>query len=117
MDEVVAEQGLLVLDEAQEWPTCSPACAVRLTGIAPVRARFLLLGSVSPALMTRVSESPGRKIVVVELAPLTLEELNSNAQRQRHWLMGGFPDGGVLNGRTFPTWQRDYLDLLSKRSF
>ena len=41
------------------------------------QGRFLLLGSVSPALMTRVS--------------------------------------GVLDGRRFPTWQRDYLDLLRQR--
>ena len=55
------------------------------------KGRFLLLGSVSPALMTRVSESLAGRLSVVELAPLTLAELNSNAQRERHWLMGGFP--------------------------
>ena len=112
---VVAGGGLLVLDEVQEWPEVFARLRGEIDRDRQRAGRFLLLGSVSPTLMTRVSESLAGRLSVVELAPLALEELNSNAQRQRHWLMGGFPDGGVLNGRTFPTWQRDYLDLLRQR--
>ena len=114
-DEVVAGPGLLVLDEAQEWPEVFARLRGEIDRDRQRAGRFLLLGSVSPTLMTRVSESLAGRLSVVELAPLTWKELNSNAQRHRHWLMGGFPDGGVLNGRTFPTWQRDYLDLLRQR--
>ena len=114
-DEVVAGRGLLVLDEAQEWPEVFARLRGEIDRDRQRAGRFLLLGSVSPTLMTRVSESLAGRLSVVELAPLTWKELNSNAQRHRHWLMGGFPDGGVLNGRTFPTWQRDYLDLLRQR--
>ncbi len=114
-DEVVAGRGLLVLDEAQEWPEVFARLRGEIDSDRQRTGRFLLLGSVSPALMTRVSESLAGRLSVVELAPFVLEELNSSAQRDRHWLMGGFPDGGVLNGRTFPTWQRDYLDLLRQR--
>ena len=114
-DEVVAGRGLLVLDEAQEWPEVFAQLRGEIDRDRQRAGRFLLLGSVSPTLMTRVSESLAGRLSVVELAPLAWDELNSNAQRNRHWLMGGFPDGGVLNGRTFPTWQRDYLDLLRQR--
>ena len=114
-DEVVREPGLLVLDEAQEWPEVFARLRGEIDRDRQRAGRFLLLGSVSPALMTRVSESLAGRLSVVELAPLAWDELNSNAQRHRHWLMGGFPDGGVLNGRTFPAWQRDYLDLLRQR--
>ena len=114
-DEVIARRGLLVLDEAQEWPEVFARLRGEIDRDRQRAGRFLLLGSVSPALMTRVSESLAGRLSVVELAPLVLEELNSSAQRGRHWLMGGFPDGGVLNGRAFPTWQRDYLDLLTQR--
>ena len=114
-DEVVAGRGLLVLDEAQEWPEVFARLRGEIDRDRQRAGRFLLLGSVSPALMTRVSESLAGRLSVVELAPLAWDELNSNAQRHRHWLMGGFPDGGVLNGRTFPAWQRDYLDLLRQR--
>ncbi len=114
-DEVVAGRGLLVLDEAQEWPEVFARLRGEIDRDRQRAGRFLLLGSVSPTLMTRVSESLAGRLSIVELAPLAWDELNSNAQRSRHWLMGGFPDGGVLNGRTFPTWQRDYLDLLRQR--
>lgn len=114
-EETVAGHDLLVLDEAQEWPEVFARLRGEIDRERERRGRFLLLGSVSPTLMTRVSESLAGRLSVVELAPLALTELRSNAQRNRHWLMGGFPDGGALNGRTFPTWQRDYLDLLRQR--
>ena len=114
-DDVVSGRGVIVLDEAQEWPEVFNRLRGEIDRDRRRNGRFLLLGSVSPALMTRVSESLAGRLSIVELAPLTLLELTSNAQRQRHWLMGGFPDGGVLNGSGFPVWQRDYLDLLRQR--
>ena len=114
-DETVARHDLLVLDEAQGWPDVFARLRGEIDRERDRRGRFLLLGSVSPTLMTGVSESLAGRLSVVELAPFALRELKSKAQRDRHWLMGGFPDGGVLNGRTFPTWQRDYLDLLRQR--
>ncbi len=114
-EDAVAGHDLLVLDEAQEWPDVFARLRGEIDRERDRWGRFLLLGSVSPTLMTRVSESLAGRLSVVELAPFALRELKSKAQRDRHWLMGGFPDGGVLNGRTFPTWQRDYLDLLRQR--
>ncbi|MBM3789925.1 MAG: ATP-binding protein, partial [Acidobacteria bacterium] len=76
--------------------------------------RFLLLGSVSPALMTQVSESLAGRLSVIELAPLLLCELQED-RLQKLWLNGGFPDGGVLGTGGFPRWQRDYLNLMVQR--
>ena len=114
-DSIVAENGLHVLDEAQEWPEVFTRLRGEIDRDRQRQGRFLLPGSVSPALMTQVSESLAGRLSIVELAPVALAELTSRAQRERHWLTGGFPDGGVLDGRTFPTWQRDYLDLLRQR--
>ena len=47
--------------------------------------------------------------------PFLLGELESDAQRRRHWAVGGFPDGGVLRPSRFPKWQNDYMDLLVQR--
>ena len=65
--------------------------------------------------MTQVSESLAGRLSVIELTPLLWSELTSDRQRQRLWLFGGYPDGGVLNGKKFPIWQRDYLNLLAQR--
>lgn len=110
-----ARSPLLVLDEAQ----AAPAIFERLRGAIDERrrrsGRFLLLGSVAPRLITSVSESLAGRLSVVELSPLLLGELASNAARDRLWLCGGYPDGGVLRPRGYPQWQRDYLALLIGR--
>jgi predicted AAA+ superfamily ATPase len=49
------------------------------------------------------------------LTPFLLSELNTMVQRERRWLCGGFPDGGVLSAKRYPRWQRDYLALLTQR--
>ena len=77
--------------------------------------RFLLLGSVSPSLMTQVSESLAGRLSLVELTPFLESELKKRTQRDALWLYGGFPDGGVLQRERFPRWQRDYLALLTQR--
>ncbi|MDZ4753757.1 MAG: hypothetical protein SGJ11_04590 [Phycisphaerae bacterium] len=77
--------------------------------------RFLLLGSVSPALMTHVRESLAGRMAILELTPLLMPELSTAAARNRHWLTGGFPDGGVLVARQFPHWQLNYVSQLAQR--
>jgi len=41
--------------------------------------------------------------------------LTATAARERLWLRGGYPDGGVLEPRQYPQWQLDYLALLGQR--
>ncbi len=106
---------LVVLDEAQVWPEIFPRLRGAIDDDRRRNGRFLLLGSISPSLMTQVSESLAGRLSVVELTPLLHTELGSDPQRRRLWLFGGYPDGGVLNGRGFPVWQHDYLNLLVQR--
>ncbi|MSR48026.1 MAG: DUF4143 domain-containing protein [Planctomycetes bacterium] len=77
--------------------------------------RFLLLGSIAPTLMARVSQSLASRLSLVELTPLLWSELATAAQRERLWLFGGFPDGGVLAPKHFPRWQKDKIALLTQR--
>jgi len=112
-EEVVKADGLVVLDEAQAWPDVFPRLRGEIDRARRRKDRFLLLGSVSPSLMTRVSESLAGRLSVVELTPFILGELKGKALDEV-WLKGGYPDGGVL-GSGFPQWQRDYLDLLTMR--
>ena len=114
-DDAAGGSELVVLDEAQAWPEIFPRLRGAIDGDRRRNGRFLLLGSISPSLMTQVSESLAGRLSVVELTPLLHTELRSDPQRRRLWLFGGYPDGGVLNGRGFPVWQRDYLNLLVQR--
>ena len=114
-EEAAGGPELVVLDEAQAWPEIFPRLRGAIDDDRKRNGRFLLLGSVSPSLMTRVSESLAGRLSVVELTPLLHSELGHDPQRRRLWLFGGYPDGGVLNGRGFPLWQRDYLNLLVQR--
>jgi len=75
-----------------------PELFPRLRGVIDMErqrfGRFLLLGSVSPALMKHVSESLAGRLSLVELSPFTLAEL-PDTPLEELWLRGGFPDGGV----------------------
>ena len=112
---LIARKDLVILDEAQSWPDIFPRLRGAIDRDRTRTGRFLLLGSVSPSLMAQVSESLAGRLSLVELTPFLLTELKTKESRDRRWLCGGYPDGGVLQPKRFPRWQRDYLSLLSQR--
>src|SRR5436190_10757000 len=59
----------LILDEAQSFPEIFPRLRGAIDRDRKRAGRFLLLGSVSPALMTHVSESLAGRLSLVELTP------------------------------------------------
>lgn len=117
-DRLMQGEELVVLDEAQ----CAPEIFPRLRSAIDLdrkrNGRFLLLGSVSPALMQNVSESLAGRMGLVSMGPLTYSELSGSLGTdcwESLWLRGGFPDGGVLDSMNFPDWQKNYLELLATR--
>jgi predicted AAA+ superfamily ATPase len=112
---LASRRRLVVLDEAQAWPEVFPRLRGEIDRLRERRGRFLLLGSVSPALMTQVSESLAGRLSLVELTPFTWGELPAPSARNRLWWCGGFPEGGVLAPRRYPRWQIDYLALIAGR--
>lgn len=66
-DELERGRGLAVFDEAQAWPYVFPRLRSAIDRDRRRKGRFLLLGSVSPAMMTRVSESLAGRLALVEL--------------------------------------------------
>ena len=113
-EKLIGGKELAVLDEAQTWPEVFPRLRGAIDADRRRFGRFLLLGSVSPALMTHVSESLAGRLAILELTPLLLPELSGPA-RERLWPLGGFPDGGVLDTKAYPRWQSSYLTLLAQR--
>lgn len=114
-DDLESGDELVILDEAQSWPDVFNRLRGAIDRDRKRMGRFLLLGSVSPALMIQVSESLAGRLSRVELRPLLWNELATRASRNRLWLCGGYPDGGVLKPAGYPRWQLDYLSLLSER--
>ncbi|GAB4366025.1 MAG: ATP-binding protein [Deltaproteobacteria bacterium] len=114
-EELTARKGLVILDEAQAWPEIFPRLRGAIDRDRSSTGRFLLLGSVSPSLMVKVSESLAGRLSLVELTPFLWTELKEKGARDRRWLCGGYPEGGILKFARFPQWQRDYLSLLSQR--
>lgn len=112
--QLISSGQLIILDEAQSAPDIFPRLRGAIDADRTLHGRFLLLGSVSPALMRHVGESLAGRLAVVELSPFTLAEVPQTPVR-RLWLQGGFPDGGILGGEQFPRWQRNYVDLLCQR--
>jgi predicted AAA+ superfamily ATPase len=113
--ELVRSRRLVLLDEAQAAPEVFPRLRGAIDADRRRNGRFLLLGSVSPSLMVEVSESLAGRLSLLELTPLLLPELETAASRRRLWLVGGYPDGGLLRPGAFPRWQDDYLQLLVQR--
>lgn len=114
-DRLAAGKDLVILDEAQGCPDTFARLRGTIDRDRKRKGRFLLLGSVSPSLMIRVSESLAGRLSLVDLTPLLFNELRTKASRERLWLCGGYPDGGVLRAGPYPRWQLDYLALLTQR--
>jgi uncharacterized protein len=113
-ESLLAGHDLVILDEAQEWPEIFKRLRGAVDQARARNGRFLLLGSVSLGLMRQVSETLAGRMALVELTPLLWGEL-SPRRRRNLWLVGGYPDGGILRPDRFPIWQQNYLETLAAR--
>ena len=82
-------RGLVILDEIQRRPEVYPALRV-LADRRGTPARFLVLGSASPALFKRSTESLAGRIAYHELGGLGLSEAG-RGRLETLWVRGGFP--------------------------
>jgi uncharacterized protein len=101
-------RGLVVIDEIQHAPDLFKVLRV-LIDRPGLPARFLLLGSGSPALLRQSSESLAGRIEIIEIGGFTLDETGI-ASAPALWLRGGFPrsftapdDGGSA------VWRRTFI--------
>lgn len=112
--EVIRGNELVILDEAQSAPEVFSRLRGAIDSDRGRCGRFLVLGSVAPSLMVKVSESLAGRLGLMELTPFVMQEVGVERERAL-WLDGGFPGGGVLERGRFPRWQMDYLTLLAQR--
>ena len=107
-----SDDQLTIIDEAQEAPEVFKRLRGTIDADRKRNGRYLLLGSVSPRLISGVAESLAGRVSFMEISPLSLLEMNPD-QLDPLWLYGGYPDGGVQNSKLLPDWQNSYLTALT----
>jgi len=82
---------LIIIDEIQRNPSLF---SLLRSSIDRKRepGRFLLLGSASPELMMKSSESLAGRIAYLEIHPFCYSEVQSSVSIDELWLRGGFPE-------------------------
>ena len=107
-------EGLVVLDEIQRRPELFPV--LRVLADRPQRpARFLVLGSASPALLQQSSESLAGRIHYHELGGFALDEVGLETT-ERLWLRGGFPPALLARSNAESAdWRRDFVRTFLER--
>ena len=104
--------GLVVIDEIQREPALFET--IRVLADRPGNpARFLVLGSASPALVRGVSESLAGRVGLVELTGFDLSEVGPQSWRTL-WLRGGFPRAYLASARR-PALTRSFRRSIGRR--
>ncbi|MXW37420.1 MAG: ATP-binding protein [Acidobacteria bacterium] len=107
-------RGLVVLDEVQRRPNLFPALRV-LADRPRTPARFLLLGSASPALLQQSSETLAGRVAHHELSGFDLSEVGP-ADADRLWVRGGFPRSfAARSGTSSFRWRDDFVHTFLAR--
>jgi len=107
-------KGLVVVDEIQRRPDLFPLLRV-LADRRPLPARFLILGSASPALLRQSSETLAGRLETVLLEGFRLADLGASAQG-RHWLRGGFPLAYTARSeKDSMSWRRQFVQTFLER--
>lgn len=107
-------RGLVVIDEIQHAPQLFRLLRV-LMDRDESPAKFLLLGSASPALLRQTGESLLGRVAVIEIGGFTLGEVGANAM-QTLWRRGGAPLSYLAadERRSFE-WRERFIRLFLER--
>lgn len=107
---------LVILDEVQVMPELFSALRPEIDA-ARKPGRFLLLGSASGKLLNQSSESLAGRVSYLELAPLLLAEIGTEADSwKKLWLRGGFPGSFTASSdRVSALWRADFLKTFLTR--
>ena len=100
---------LVVLDEIQHRPELFPILR-SVVDRDRRNGRFLVLGSASPALIRKTTESLAGRIAYEELFPFSYDEAGGFPVLNKLWFRGGFPQAFLSkNDRSALRWLRDFL--------
>jgi predicted AAA+ superfamily ATPase len=107
-------RGLVMIDEVQRLPGLF-APLRPLLDRKPLPARFLLLGSASPAVAMRGGETLAGRLAFHELDGLGLDEVGAARWRQL-WIRGGFPRSFTARSEAASLeWRRAFVQTYLER--
>lgn len=107
-------KGLVVIDEVQRRPELFPMLRV-LADRDPLPARFLILGSASPALLRQSSESLAGRLETVIIGGFTLPDVGKG-EYGHHWLRGGFPLAFLARDDSDSlSWRKNFIQTFLER--
>ena len=105
----------IILDEIQRMPHIFPI----LRGMVDknrIAGRFLILGSVSPDILKKSTETLAGRVAYVELTGINILELDNKVSWKTHWLRGGFPKPLLSQDKDFVIdWHRYFVNLFIER--
>jgi predicted AAA+ superfamily ATPase len=105
---------LVVIDEVQRRPELFPLLRV-LVDRDPLPAKFLILGSASPALLRQSSESLAGRLEIVTMSGFSLAEVGWEARTQ-HWLRGGLPLSFLAASEADSVaWRKNFVQTFLER--
>ncbi len=107
-------RGLVVIDEVQHSPDLFKVLRVLIDRPGDL-ARFLVLGSASPALLRQSSESLAGRIEVIETGGFTLDETGAEGADMLWW-RGGFPRSyTAADDAASRIWRREFIRTVVER--
>jgi len=109
-----AGKGLVVIDEIQRQPDLFPVLRV-LADRRPLPAKFLILGSASPELIRKSSESLAGRIEFIEMNGFSLHEVGET-KRDALWLRGGMPASFLSRSmHDSQVWRENFIRTFVER--
>jgi len=106
--------GLVILDEIQQMPELFSTLRV-LVDRPGNQAHFVILGSASPHLIRRTSESLAGRVEFIDLNGFDLSETGSTDWKTL-WLRGGFPRSFLADSEADSlAWREDFIRTFLER--
>jgi len=105
----------VILDEIQTMPELFPILRGMIDKYRKP-GRFVILGSASPSLIRKSSDSLAGRISYIRLSPLNLMELGNKWELRKHWFFGGFPEPYLSKDDSFSRkWIRSFVQTYTDR--
>lgn len=106
--------GRIVIDEVQRMPELFPILRVLSDREGPP-AKFLILGSASPSLISGASETLAGRVNFVQMSGFDCTEIGTET-RNRLWLRGGFPESYLSpSDEVSVQWRKSFIQTFLNR--